>query len=26
VIAFYQHHGFQITHYRDGDVYFVLDL
>ena len=26
VIAFYQQHGFQITHYRDGDVYFVLDL
>jgi putative acetyltransferase len=26
VIAFYQHHGFQMTHYRDGDVYFMLDL
>jgi putative acetyltransferase len=26
VIAFYQQQGFQITHYRDGDVYFVLDL
>jgi putative acetyltransferase len=26
VIAFYQQQGFQITHYRDGDVYFVLNL
>jgi GNAT superfamily N-acetyltransferase len=26
VIAFYQRHRFQITHYRDGNVYFVLDL
>ena len=26
VIAFYQQHGFQITHYRDGNVYCVLDL
>ncbi len=26
VIAFYQQYGFQITHYCDGNVYFVLDL
>jgi GNAT superfamily N-acetyltransferase len=26
VIAFYQRQGFQITHHREGDVYFVLDL
>jgi GNAT superfamily N-acetyltransferase len=26
VIAFYQRNGFQITHCRDGDVYFRLDL
>lgn len=26
VIAFYLSFGFRITHYRDGDVYFVLDL
>lgn len=26
VITFYQHHGFQISHYQDGDVYFSLDL
>jgi GNAT superfamily N-acetyltransferase len=26
VMAFYQQQGFQITHYREGDVYFVLDL
>jgi len=26
VIAFYQAFGFQISHYADGDVYFVLDL
>lgn len=26
VIAFYQSYGFIITHYRDGDVYFALDL
>ena len=26
VIAFYKRYGFQITHYLDGDVYFVLDL
>ncbi len=26
VIAFYQEQGFQITHYHDGNVYFVLDL
>ena len=26
VIRFYQKFGFQITHYQDGDVYFVLNL
>ena len=26
VIEFYQRCGFRITHYRDGDVYFALDL
>ncbi len=26
VIEFYKQFGFQITHYLDGDVYFVLDL
>ena len=26
VIAFYKRYGFQITHYLDGDVYFVLNL
>lgn len=26
VIEFYQRCGFRFTHYRDGDVYFVLDL
>ncbi len=26
VIAFYQSFGFRITHYKDGDVYFELDL
>jgi putative acetyltransferase len=26
VIAFYLRFGFRITHYQDGDVYFVLDL
>ena len=26
VIEFYQRCGFHITHYHDGDVYFVLDL
>jgi len=26
VIAFYRAFGFQITHHRDGDVYFELDL
>jgi putative acetyltransferase len=26
VIAFYQQNGFQITHYRNGDVHFVRDL
>lgn len=26
VIAFYLKHGFTITHYQDGDVYFILDL
>ena len=26
VIAFYQSFGFQITHHKDGDVYFKLDL
>ena len=26
VIAFYLQFGFQITHYRDGDVYFALDI
>jgi GNAT superfamily N-acetyltransferase len=26
VIAFYQHFGFQITHHKDGDVYFFLEL
>jgi putative acetyltransferase len=26
VIAFYQRNGFRIAHYRDEDMYFVLDL
>jgi putative acetyltransferase len=26
VISFYLEYGFQITHRRDGDVYFALDL
>ena len=26
VIAFYQSFGFRITHHKDGDVYFKLDL
>jgi len=26
VIEFYKRFGFCITHYRDGDVYFALDL
>ncbi|GAP12689.1 N-acetylglutamate synthase [Longilinea arvoryzae] len=26
VIEFYQTHGFRITHYQDGDAYFVLAL
>jgi ribosomal protein S18 acetylase RimI-like enzyme len=26
VIEFYQRFGFQITHHRDGDVYFSLEL
>lgn len=26
VIDFYLNFGFEITHYRDGDVYFALDL
>jgi putative acetyltransferase len=26
VIAFYLRFGFRITHYKDGDVYFDLDL
>jgi putative acetyltransferase len=26
VIAFYERCGFRISHYLDGDVYFVLDL
>lgn len=26
VIAFYQAFGFRITHYKDGDVYFALEL
>ena len=26
VIEFYKQLGFQITHYLDGDVYFVLDI
>jgi putative acetyltransferase len=26
VIAFYLKHGFQITHFKDGDVYFTLAL
>jgi len=26
VISFYNAFGFQITHYTDGDVYFVLNL
>ena len=26
VIAFYQRSGFEITHYKDGDVYFELVL
>ena len=25
-IEFYLHNNFRITHFRDGDVYFVLDL
>lgn len=25
-ILFYEQYGFQITHYADGDVYFMLDL
>jgi GNAT superfamily N-acetyltransferase len=25
-VAFYQKHGFRITHYDGGDAYFVLDL
>ena len=25
-IAFYKAFGFQVTHYKDGDVYFELDL
>lgn len=24
--AFYQKHGFRITHFREGDTYFVLEL
>ena len=26
VIEFYKNYGFQITHYRDGDVYFSLEI
>jgi putative acetyltransferase len=26
VITFYQDNGFQITHWREGDVYFAIDL
>ncbi len=26
VIAFYQSFGFRITHYQDGDAWFVLDI
>jgi GNAT superfamily N-acetyltransferase len=26
VVAFYLRNGFQITHYTNGDVYFVLEL
>jgi putative acetyltransferase len=26
VVAFYQRYGFKITHYRDGDVYFEMDV
>jgi GNAT superfamily N-acetyltransferase len=26
VIRFYQKHGFRITHFEAGDVYFALDL
>ena len=26
VVAFYQRFGFQITHHKDGDVYFAFDL
>lgn len=26
VVAFYLRHGFRITHHKDGDVYFALDL
>jgi len=26
VIAFYLDYGFRITHYEDGDVYFILNL
>lgn len=25
-IEFYQKNGFQVTHYKDGDIYFRLDL
>ena len=26
VIEFYKNYGFRITHYRDGDVYFSLEI
>ncbi len=25
-IAFYQKHGFRVTHTREGDTYFAIDL
>ncbi len=25
-VAFYQKHGFRVTHVREGDMYFALDL
>ena len=26
VIEFYKNFGFQVTHHRDGDIYFSLEL
>jgi GNAT superfamily N-acetyltransferase len=25
-VGFYEHHGFQITHIKEGDTYFILEL